>query len=91
MDVASQIELAAAGLGNSIGAKDAGLFFLGIGVDGEVELDADADLLGFGEKGVTFNAFIAEGFIDALPGIALQLILIPLVVSIIDDVKARIS
>jgi len=48
-------------------------------------------LLGFGEKGVTFNAFIAEGFIDALPGIALQLILIPLVVSIIDDVKARIS
>jgi len=46
-------------------------------------------LLGFGKNGVTFSAFITEGFIDALPGIALQLILIPLVVSIARDVRAR--
>lgn len=46
-------------------------------------------LLGFGENGVTFSAFIVEGFVDALPGIALQLILIPLIVSVVEEVKEK--
>ncbi len=36
-------------------------------------------LLGIGEGGFTFGAFIAGGFTTALPGIILQLILIPAV------------
>ncbi len=37
-------------------------------------------LLGLGESGFTFTAFIVGGFVDALPGILMQLILIiPLV------------
>lgn len=47
-------------------------------------------LLGFGENSVTFSAFIAEGFVDALPGIALQLILIPLIVSVVEEIKGKI-
>lgn len=44
---------------------------------------AKAALLGAGESGFTVAAFFAGGFIDALPGIALQLILIPIIVKII--------
>ena len=46
-------------------------------------------LLGFGENGVTLNAFFIEGFVDALPGIALQLILIPLIVSVVEEIKGK--
>ena len=40
-------------------------------------------LLGFGGVAFTFGAFITGGFIDALPGIVLQLILIPTVISLL--------
>lgn len=39
-----------------------------------------AVLLGIGGKAFTVSAFVAGGFLDAIPGIALQLILIPLIV-----------
>ena len=39
-----------------------------------------AALLGVGEGGFTVAAFLAGGFVDAIPGIALQLVLIPLLV-----------
>lgn len=42
-----------------------------------------AALLGVGESGFTVAAFFTGGFVDALPGIVLQLILIPLIVGII--------
>lgn len=38
-------------------------------------------LLGLNNKPFTFEAFITGGFIDALPGIVLQLIIIPIVVT----------
>ncbi len=41
---------------------------------------AKALLLGMGDQTFTFPAFILGGFIDAMPGIILQLILIPLLV-----------
>ena len=40
-------------------------------------------LLGLGDKPFTFEAFIMGGFIDALPGIILQLIIIPVIVKLI--------
>ena len=40
-------------------------------------------LMGIGSKSFTFALFITGGFIDALPGIILQLILIPLIMKII--------
>ena len=40
-------------------------------------------LLGLKGKAFTFAAFITGGFADALPGIVLQLILIPLIVEIV--------
>ena len=40
-------------------------------------------LLGFGGKPFTFAMFITEGFVNAVPGIILQLILIPAVMIII--------
>lgn len=43
---------------------------------------AKAVLLGVGGKSFTIQAFIAGGLLDALPGIALQLILIPLIMSV---------
>ena len=39
-------------------------------------------LLGIGKSGFTFAAFISGGFVDALPGIVLQLVLVPFIVSI---------
>lgn len=50
---------------------------------------AKAILLGIGGKLFTIEAFIVGGFIDAIPGIILQLILIPL--AIIAYEKARIK
>ncbi|MBO5065744.1 MAG: ECF transporter S component [Clostridia bacterium] len=38
---------------------------------------AQTFLLGFSENGFTFTLFITNGFINAIPGIILQLILIP--------------
>lgn len=35
-------------------------------------------LLGVGENGFTLSAFIMGGFVDALPGIIIQIVLIPL-------------
>ena len=46
-----------------------------------------AVLLGVGDKAFTFSMFIAGGFIDALPGIALQLILIPAIMQILNKQK----
>lgn len=43
-----------------------------------------AVLLGVGESGFTVAAFISGGFIDALPGIILQLVLIPIIMIIIN-------
>ena len=43
-----------------------------------------AVLLGVGGKSFTFNAFIAGGFIDSLPGILLQIVLIPCIIRIKD-------
>lgn len=39
-----------------------------------------AILLGVGQSGFTFTAFIIGGFVDALPGIITQLILIPVLI-----------
>ncbi len=50
---------------------------------------AKAILLGVGGKLFTINAFIVGGFLDAIPGIVLQLILIPIIVMVYE--KARIK
>ena len=44
-------------------------------------------LLTIGSNPFTFAAFIAGGFVDALPGIILQLILIPSVMVVLEKVK----
>ena len=36
-------------------------------------------LLGVGQNGFTYQAFIAGAFLDAIPGIIIQLVLIPAV------------
>lgn len=41
-------------------------------------------LLGVGKNGFTLNAFIASAFLNAIPGIILQLILIPAVMILLD-------
>ncbi len=41
-------------------------------------------LLTAANKSFTFSLFIAGGFVDALPGIIIQLILIPIIVSLLD-------
>lgn len=46
-----------------------------------------AVLLGVANKPFPFSAFIAGGFIDAIPGIILQLILIPAVITILERTK----
>ena len=48
---------------------------------------AKAFLLGFAGKAFAFSAFISGGFIDAFPGILLQLILIPSVMLILKKAK----
>lgn len=44
-------------------------------------------LLGVGKSGFTFKAFIIGGFADAIPGILLQLILIPVIVGVTNYVR----
>ena len=46
-----------------------------------------ACLLGVGENGITFALFITDGFVEALPGIALQLILIPMIMTFMNRFK----
>lgn len=41
-------------------------------------------LLGFGENGFTFGAFVAGAFLNAIPGIIAQLIIIPLIMLALD-------
>lgn len=48
---------------------------------------AKSILLGVGGKPFTFTAFITGGFVDAVPGIVLQLVLIPLIMNVILKVK----
>ena len=50
---------------------------------------AKAVLLGAADKAFTFPMFIAGGFVDALPGIALQLVLIPAIIAIINKLKTE--
>ena len=46
-----------------------------------------AFLLGMSGKTFTFQAFITGGIIDAVPGIILQLVLIPVVVNVVKEYK----
>ncbi|MBQ4510217.1 MAG: ECF transporter S component [Clostridia bacterium] len=50
---------------------------------------AKAILLGVANKPFTFYAFLTGGFVDALPGIILQLILIPIIVTLIERIKQK--
>lgn len=50
---------------------------------------AKAVLLGLGGKSFTFAAFIAGGFVDALPGIIIQLILIPVIMKVVEKVYKK--
>ena len=50
---------------------------------------AKSILLGLKGKAFTIAAFFAGGFVDALPGIILQLILIPLIINIIYNKKGN--
>lgn len=50
-----------------------------------------ATLLGIGGKAFTMSAFVVGGFVDAIPGIILQLILIPLIVGLYEDTKIKTS
>lgn len=45
---------------------------------------AKAVLLGLSGKAFTFAMFLAEGIVDAIPGIIIQLIFIPIIVKLID-------
>ena len=48
-------------------------------------------LLGIAGKGFTLEAFIVGGVIDALPGIVLQLVLIPLIIKLKDLFSERLN
>ena len=48
-------------------------------------------LLGIGGKMFTLRAFVAGGLLDAIPGIILQLILIPSIMSVINRTKKRLD
>ncbi len=48
-------------------------------------------LLGVAGKSFTLHAFIIGGFIDSLPGIVLQLILIPVIIKLIDIFTERLT
>lgn len=50
-----------------------------------------AIILGVGGNAFTFVAFITGGFVDAFLGIVIQLILIPVIITVIDKVKKRAS
>ncbi len=44
-------------------------------------------LLGFADKGFTLQMFIAGGVLDALPGIVLQLVLIPILMAVARKIR----
>lgn len=46
-----------------------------------------ACLLGLGGEVFTFSGFIVGGFLDAIPGIIIQLILIPVIISVLERKK----
>lgn len=48
---------------------------------------ANAVLLGFAGKSYSFEAFVLSSFVTALPGIAIQIVLIPVVVKILERAK----
>ena len=48
---------------------------------------AKATLLGLGGKAFTVGAFITGGFVDALAGMLLQLVLIPLILQLVERYK----
>lgn len=50
---------------------------------------AQTALLGLGENGFTFAAFMAGGFANAVPGIILQLILLPSVMLLIEKAHTK--
>ncbi|MBO5746704.1 MAG: ECF transporter S component, partial [Clostridia bacterium] len=50
---------------------------------------AKAVLLGVGGKPFTFTMFLVGGFADALPGIILQLVLIPTIVIVVNALSRR--
>lgn len=50
---------------------------------------AKSILLGVGGKSFTMEAFILGGFVDSLLGIVLQIILIPVIVTLIEKVRAK--
>lgn len=47
-------------------------------------------LIGVGSNGFTFTAFLMGGFVDALPGIVLQLILVPVLAKLADRLRVNI-
>ncbi|MBR2025429.1 MAG: ECF transporter S component [Clostridia bacterium] len=46
-------------------------------------------LLGIANKPFTFEAFIVGGFVDAVPGIILQLILVPCVMLLVERIRRK--
>lgn len=48
-------------------------------------------LLGLGGKSFTFAAFVTGGFVDAIPGIILQLILIPSIMAVLRKMNYEFS
>lgn len=48
---------------------------------------AEAALLGIGADGFTFQMFIAGAFLNAIPGIAVQLILIPSIMAALNRTR----
>ena len=64
-----------------IGAMLAGRIVWGI---------AMAICLGFGGSGFTFAAFIAGAFTNAIPGIILQLIIVPVLVMVLENPKISV-
>lgn len=48
-----------------------------------------AILLGIGKKAFTIGAFVTGGFLDAIPGILLQFILIPLIIGLYERVQIK--
>ncbi len=50
---------------------------------------AKAILLGAASKPFPFSAFIVGGFVDAVPGIIIQLILIPLIVTLVERIYKK--
>ncbi len=48
-----------------------------------------AILLGIGGKAFSFAMFIVGGFVDAVPGIVIQLILIPQIINIVEKINRK--